>query len=113
MENEFGFHTHQMRSQLTVKNAWVFEVLNEYAVTQLLAHGDIDDNDVLKMVDASEDRTFLVLHEENPFTGWYPWWMESRKYDLKDPTVWVTNASVLTNFSAIKVSNGDFMFKSR
>ena len=114
MESEFGFRTHQMRTPYTVKNAWIFEVLEPNKIREVLAHGDINDVDILDLTESG--RTFFVFTEDAFQQGWKAYFYENRDIscdnwgDPESQVFSVINTQELETFAWIVVRDGDFKF---
>jgi len=78
-KNEFGMFDMQMRVNMVVKNATVFEVVRGCWLEAILNHGDVDENDLCKLADSG--RTFFVfpeMGERSGDGGWRDFWLENR-----------------------------------
>jgi hypothetical protein len=107
--NEFGLREMQMRTPHRIKNGWVFEVLDSNTVQEIMAHGDMNDDDLTKL--AESGRTFLVFHEAHPGT-WYDWFNGTRWWaDKLDPGTWYLNVAEFTEFAAIVIGSNDIQFR--
>jgi hypothetical protein len=77
-DNEFGFTDLQIRADMIVKNATVFEVSRNAIIHEILGHGDVNEQDLQKMADSG--RTFFVLPEmgeRHGDRGWRDFWTEN------------------------------------
>ena len=77
-DNEFGFTDLQIRADMIVKNATVFEVRGN-AIHEIMTHGDVNLQDLRNMADSG--RTFFVLPEmgeRHGDGGWRDFWTENR-----------------------------------
>lgn len=114
MENEFGFRTHQMRTPYIIKNAWIFEVIEPNKVREILAHGDINDVDILDL--AESGREFFVFQEDGFHQYWKPWFEDNRviscdNWGEPEALVSVVNTKEFETFARIIVRGGDFNFQ--
>lgn len=78
-KNEFGMFDMQMRVNIVVKNATVFEVVRGCFFEVILVHGDVDENDLQKL--ANSGRTFFVFPEmgaKRGDAGWQDFWVGNR-----------------------------------
>lgn len=79
-DNEFGFTDLQIRADMIVKNATVFEVSGN-AIQEIMTHGDVNEQDLQKMADSG--RTFFVLPEmgeRRGDRGWKDFWTENVQF---------------------------------
>lgn len=82
-DNEFGFADFQIRADMFVKNATVFEVSGN-AIQEILTHGDLNEQDLQKM--ANTGRTFFVLPEmgeRHGDQGWKDFWTENVQFSRR------------------------------
>ena len=111
-DNEFGFTDSQIRADMIVKNATVFEVRGN-AIHEIMTHGDVNQQDLRNMADSG--RTFFVLPEMGEMHGdggWKDFWTENRIFGPHHEMSFMTTKNIAEFRDFARVVVDDFAWET-